>query len=325
MKQILLTGATGYIGAHLLKAFEKENRPLRCLARKPEVLRNRVSSSTEVVQGDVFDMPSLEHATQEVSTAYYLVHSMGNGGDFEEKDRIAAENFARVAKQNGVSRIIYLGGLADTTVSLSSHLRSRHQVGEILREHGPQVVEFRASIIIGAGSLSFEMIRSLTERLPVMITPKWVAQKAQPIAVDDVIRYLKAALDQPFDGNPIFEIGGEDQVSYGGIMKEYADQRGLRRLMIAVPFLTPRLSSLWLALVTPLFARVGRKLIESLIHETTVKNPIDVKVFNFRPRGMKEAIHDALEIEDKEMATAHWFDALSSSGLSPQWGGVRFG
>jgi uncharacterized protein YbjT (DUF2867 family) len=325
VKKILLTGATGYIGGHLLKALEARGEAVRCLARQPEFLLPKVGPRTEVTHGDVLDSSTLDAAFEGVSVAYFLVHSMGAAGGFEEKDRLAAENFARAARSRGVSRIIYLGGLAHTGEALSSHLRSRQQVGEVLRRHGPQVIEFRASIIIGAGSLSFEMIRSLTERLPVMITPKWVAQRAQPIAVDDVIRYLIAALDKDVSGNPVFDIGGQDQISYGEIMKEYARQRDLRRWMIPVPFLTPRLSSLWLGLVTPVYARVGRKLVDSLIHETTVTNTLAEDVFAIRPQGSAEAIRKALETEDREMTAAHWFDALSSAGASRSWGGVRFG
>lgn len=325
MKSTLLTGATGYVGAHLLKVFEANGVPVRCLVRNPNVLAARVAPTTKVLQGDVFDEASLDRAMEGVSTAYYLVHSMGASGNFESKDRIAAENFARAAKRNGVERVIYLGGLAHSEKRLSAHLKSRLQVGEILRKYGPQVVEFRASIIIGAGSLSFEMVRALTERLPIMITPKWVSQWAQPIAIDDVIRYLVMALEKDFQSNSVFEIGGETQISYGGLMKEYARQRGLKRFMIPVPFLTPRLSSLWLGLITPLYARVGRKLVDSLMYETVVRDNSAIRFFGFTPRGPTEAIRTALRSEDKEMADARWFDALSSAGHAPHWGGVRFG
>ena len=260
-----------------------------------------------------------------VHTAYYLVHSMGASQGFEETDRRAAECFAGAARAEGIRRIIYLGGLGDRSVKLSPHLRSRQEVGEILRQSGVPVIEFRASIVLGSGSLSFEMIRALVERLPVMITPRWVTILAQPIAIDDALQYLRAALDVPLDGSPIYEIGGPDRVSYGALMGEYAHQRGLRRFMIHVPFLTPRLSSLWLGLVTPLYARIGRKLINSIRHPTVVQDDTALRAFPVRPVGVREAIARALRNEDREYAETRWSDALSSAGPLPRWGGVRFG
>jgi len=321
---ILLTGATGYIGGRLLRVLEDRKVRLRCLARRPEFLRRRVSESTEVVKGDVFDPESLQGALAGVDTAYYLVHSMGSGRDFAREDRRAAENFAQAARDAGVRRIIYLGGLGSGP-GLSPHLASRQEVGRILRESGVPTIEFRASIIIGSDSLSFEMIRALVDRLPVMITPRWVRILAQPIAIEDVIAYLVEALDVEIDGSAIVEIGGADRVTYQGIMLEYARQRGLKRLMIPVPVLTPGLSSLWLGLVTPLYARIGRALIDSIAHETVVTNDLAIRLFSIRPRGIREAIERALGNEDQEIATTRWSDALSSRGDQPAWGGVRFG
>jgi uncharacterized protein YbjT (DUF2867 family) len=322
---VLLTGASGYVGGRLLKALEAAGVRLRCLARRPDYLRSRVAAETEIVRGDVVDPASLATALQNVSTAYYLVHSMGSPGSFEEKDREGARNFAAAAGAAGVRRIIYLGGLGESSAELSTHLRSRHEVGEVLREAGVQVVEFRASIIIGYGSLSFEMVRALAERLPVMITPKWVAVKAQPIAIDDMIDYLLAALKLEVEGSPIYEIGGADIVSYGDILREYSRQRGLHRLMIPVPVLTPRLSSLWLGLVTPLYARVGRKLIDSMIIPTVVRDDTALKAFSIRPRGTREAIALALHNEDQDYRGTRWSDAMSAAGEPRDWGGVRFG
>jgi uncharacterized protein YbjT (DUF2867 family) len=322
---ILLTGATGYVGGRLLQALERDGHRLRCLARRPEFLRQRVSPSTEVVAGDVLDRHSLDAALQVVDVAYYLVHSMGSGGSFEDDDRRAAQNFAAAAKAAGVGRIVYLGGLGDDTKRLSSHLRSRHEVGRILRESGVPVLEFRASIIIGSGSLSFEMIRSLVERLPVMITPRWVSMEAQPIAIDDVIAYLTAALALPLSEFRIYEIGGADRVSYADIMRGYARRRGTRILMIPVPVLTPFLSSLWLGLVTPLYARVGRKLIESIAHSTVVRDDAALRAFDVRAVGFEEALSRAITHEEEQFAATRWYDALSSSGRLPSWGGVRFG
>lgn len=248
---VLLTGGTGYIGGRLLPLLERRGHRLRCLPRRPENLRPRVSGATEVAAGDVLDPDSLHTAITGVHTAYYLIHSMGASGDFERDDRQAAANFAAAAKQAGVHRIIYLGGLGNPKHGLSQHLRSRQETGEVLRASGVPVIELRASIIIGSGSLSFELIRALVERLPIMVCPKWVATPAQPIAIEDVLEYLVASLDLSDGGSRIFEIGGPDQVCYGDIMREYARQRGLTRLMIPVPVLTPYLSSLWLGLVTP--------------------------------------------------------------------------
>ena len=299
-KKILLTGATGYIGGRLRRRLEADSREVRCLARRPEILEAQVAPSTEVVRGDLLRPETLPAAMRGVSTAYYLVHSMASGGDFAAEDREAAKGFASAARAAGVKRIVYLGGLGGED-ELSDHLASRQEVGRILRDSGVQTVELRASIIIGSGSLSFEMIRALVERLPVMVTPRWVRTLAQPIAVEDVIEYLIAALDAPDGPSLVLEIGGADRASYGDIMAEYARQRGLHRVMIAVPVLSPRLSSLWLALVTPLYARVGRKLVESLRNETTVGDASALGMFDIRPRGLAEAIRQALADEDSQV------------------------
>jgi uncharacterized protein YbjT (DUF2867 family) len=298
---------------------------VRCLARKPDHLLPRVPVGVEVVPGDLLEAASLSAAMSGVQAAFYLVHSMGATGDFEAQDRLAADHFATAARAAGVQRIIYLGGLGEDEPGLSAHLRSRHEVGERLRAHGVPVIEFRASIIIGSGSLSFEMIRALVERLPVMLTPRWVNVAAQPIAISDVLGYLREALTLKADGHVIFEIGGPDRVSYGDLMREYARQRGLRRLMIPVPFLTPRLSSLWLGLVTPLFARVGRKLIDSIRHPTIVRDAGAARAFSIRPTPSKEAITRALRNEDSAFARTRWSDALSSASVPRPWGGTRFG
>ena len=255
---VLLTGATGYVGGRLLRRLEEQGCRVRCLARRPEFLQAQAGPQTELVRGDVLDAASLSAAFRDVAVAYYLVHSMGSTGDFEEQDRQAARNFAAAARQAGVRRIIYLGGLGEGVDALSPHLRSRHEVGNQLRASGVPVIEFRASIVIGSGSLSFELVRALVERLPVMVTPRWVRVLAQPIAINDMLAYLIAALDLSVTGSKTYEVGGPDVVSYADLMREYARPRGLRRWMIPVPVLTPRLSSLWLGLVTPLYARVGR-------------------------------------------------------------------
>jgi len=320
---ILLTGATGYVGGRLRRRLEERDLKLRCLARRPEELRARVAESTEVVQGDLLQPDTLTSALEGVHTAYYLVHSMGASEDFEERDRVAAENFRVAAEAMGVKRIVYLGGLAHGD-ALSPHLRSRHEVGEILRAGSVPVLELQASIVLGSGSLSFEMVRALVERLPIMICPKWVEVEAQPIAVEDLLTYLIEAHEVPLPESRVFEIGGADRVSYGDLMREYARQRGLRRWMIRVPILTPRLSSLWLGLVTPIYARVGRKLIESIKHPTVVQDASALDVFSVRPRGMAEGIAKALRDEERRIIESRWYDAFSSGGDARSWVGVRF-
>ncbi|MCA9090872.1 MAG: SDR family oxidoreductase [Planctomycetaceae bacterium] len=323
--EILLTGATGYVGGRLLSLLQQSGRHVRCLTRRPDALKDRAGFTTTVVRGDVLDRSSLTEAFDGVETAYYFVHSMGQDKNFEEQDRVAAENFAKAAAAAGARRIIYLGGLGNPDHQLSKHLRSRQETGDVLRMHHPQVIEFRASIVIGSGSLSFEMIRALVERLPIMICPKWVSVKAQPIAIEDLLAYLVAALDLPIGHSQVYEIGGPDQLSYGELMQEYARQRGLRRWMIPVPLLTPHLSSLWLGLVTPLYARVGRKLVESLRNPTLLSNNLASRTFDVIPRSVPEAIERALVNEDHEFAETRWSDALSAGGTIRQWGGTRFG
>jgi uncharacterized protein YbjT (DUF2867 family) len=323
--RILLTGATGYIGGRLLRRLEEQGCTIRCLARRPEFLQSHTAPQTELARGDVLDPASLKSALHGVDTAYYLVHSMGSAGNFEEQDRQAARNFAAAARNAGVHRIVYLGGLGEDVDELSPHLRSRHEVGDLLRASGVPVIEFRASIVIGSGSLSFEMVRALVERLPVMVTPRWVRILAQPIAVNDMLAYLLAARDWPVTRSATFEVGGPDVVSYADLMREYARQRGLRRWMIAVPVLTPRLSSLWLGLVTPLYARVGRKLIDSIRHPTVVYDSSALRAFDVRPVGVREAIAQALRREDRDFVETHWAGAVSASAELRQWGGVRLG
>ena len=292
---VLLTGASGYVGGRLIPLLEKQPVILRCLARKPDSLRDSVKDSTQVVQGDVLDATSLDAALEGVHTAYYLVHLMSGSKNFEKEDRQAASNFAQAAKKAGVSRIVYLGGLGDDAEpKLSPHLRSRHEVGKILRDSGVDTVEFRAGMVVGAGSTSYQLMKSLTDRLPVMLCPRWLATATQPIAVDDVLAYLLAAKDLPIGESRIFEIGGPDVVTYGDLIREYARQRGLRRLLISVPVLTPYLSGLWLALVTPATYEVGRHLIEGLKNPTVVRDKKALEVFSIRPMGIREAIQKAL-------------------------------
>ena len=334
---ILLTGATGYIGGRLIRPLETTGRPLRLLARDPGRLRPahppasfvpRVAAETEVVQGDLFDPLSLVPALAGVDTAYYLVHSLGAAtGDFPERELTSARNFAEAARSARVRRIIYLGGLGRSDGGLSPHLASRQGVGRLLCESGAETIEFRASVILGSGSTSFEMIRGLVDNVPLMLTPRWVSNLTQPIAVEDVLSYLVAALEVTVDQRcTVYEIGGTDEVSYGGMMQAYARAQGLRRPMIKLPWLTPRLSAAWLALVTPLYFRVGRHLLEGVRNETLVTNDAAARDFaHIKPMGVQAAIARALANEDREFAETRWSDARSATPPGRDWSTTRFG
>ena len=277
------------------------------MARRPERLAGGGLEGVEVVRADVLDRESLPAALRDVEVACYLVHSLEAGPDFAARDSAGARYFAEAAREAGVRRIVYLGGLgAAERGPLSEHLRSRQETGEALRSGGVPVVELRASVVLGAGSLSFEMIRALVERLPMMVWPRWVTVPTQPIGIDDVVAYLLAALalDVPAGESRTYEIGSPDRVSYGDLMREYARQRGLRRAFIPVPVLTPKLSSLWLRLVTPLQARVGRKLIEGVRNPTVVTDNSALADFPIRPLGIRDAMARALAEETSRAAKA---------------------
>lgn len=311
---VLVTGATGYIGGRLIPRLLEKGHTLRCLVRHSESLAGRPwEHLVETRYADVLVRDSLDQAMEGVDTAYYLIHSMAGGKGFHQRDVSAAENFALAAKKAGVRRIIYLGGLANPEDRLSEHLRSRQKTGEILRSSGIPVTEFRAAVIIGSGSISFEIIRHLTERLPVMICPKWVYTKTQPIGILDVLEYLVSAADNETSTGQIIEIGGKDVISYGEMMLGYAKERGLKRHLFPVPFLTPHLSSLWLGLVTPVTTGIAKPLIEGLKNETIVRNNSASEIFPYiKPSGYKEALGKALEkLEAGEVETA-WHDSLSS-------------
>ncbi|VGO21153.1 DUF2867 domain-containing protein [Pontiella sulfatireligans] len=310
-RRILLTGATGYVGGKLLRKLEQTGQKINCLARDPSKIQSK-ASKTFVFQGDVLERSSMWAAFQGVDTAYYLVHSLGDKNDFEAHEMEAAANFASMARGAGVRRIIYLGGLGNESDGLSPHLRSRQDVGRVLRNSGVPTLELRASIVLGAGSLSFEMIRALTEHLPFMVTPKWVSVQAQPIGIRDLLDYLVRALEVELPASRVVEIGGADQVSYRDLMVEYARQRGLRRMMIPIPLLTPWLSSHWLGLVTPLYAAVGRKLIASIRNSTVVEHPESADFFNITPCGMTEAISQALAEEALEFKEPSWLDSIAA-------------
>ncbi len=322
--RILLTGATGYVGGCLLGELLRRGHFVRCLVRNPAKLETSSGlpqERLEVLSGDASSPEALARGCAGIDVAYWLVHSMDRGVDFERADRLAAERFATATREAGVGRIVYLGGLGADDDTLSAHLRSRHEVGAILRADGQDVVELRASIIIGAGSFSFDLVRTLVERLPLMICPAWLSTPTQPIAIDDVVAYLAAAAELPPGGPRTYEIGGPDQVSYGGIMREYARQRGLRRSMIPVPVLTPRLSSLWLKLVTPRYSKVGRKLIDGLRNPTVVTDTAALVDFGIRPRGFATAVHEAMVEEDRFFRGRRWADIADAEELPRRYGG----
>jgi len=315
---ILVTGATGYIGGRLVPRLLAAGWRVRCLVRDPARLEGRAwHGQVEIVTGDVLQPDTLVPAMRGVGTAYYLVHSMGAGAGFHARDLAAAEHFAAAAKAGGVDRIIYLGGLAVESGELSTHLRSRQQTGDVLRGAGVPVTEFRAGVIVGSGSVSFEMIRYLTERLPAMICPRWVYTRTQPIGVREVLAYLTAALTVEESRGRIVEIGGADVLDYGGMMRIYAEVRGLRRLILPVPVLTPRLSSYWVNVVTPITAAIARPLIEGLRNESIVRDDSARRLVpDIEPVGYRVAVSRALSrLTASEIETA-WSDALSTSAGS---------
>lgn len=310
---ILITGATGYVGGRLVPRLRAAGYRVRCLARDPSRLLGRGWDDVEVVRGDMLDHASLPAALEGVTDAFYLVHSMASGGGFEHQDIRAAANFREAAIRAGVRRIIYLGGLASFQAELSPHLRSRLRTGESLR-YGPiPVTEFKASVIVGSGSVSFEMVRYLAERLPVIVAPRWVGTRCQPISIRDVLAYLVASLEEPRSAGQIVEIGGADVVTYEDMMLEYARVRHLRRTILRVPVLTPRLSSLWLGLVTPIPSAVARQLIEGLRNETVCRDSSARELFpQIEPMPFREALVLALERVEKHQVETVWSGALSS-------------
>ena len=312
---VLVTGATGYVGGRLVPRLLESGYRVRCLVRDRSRLRGRVwEGRVEIVEGDVTVSETILPAVAGVAVAYYLVHSMRDSEDFHQKDMAAARGFGQAARSAGVSRIIYLGGLGDPDDALSAHLRSRQQTGDALREAGVPVTEFRAAVVVGSGSVSFEMIRYLTERLPVMVCPRWVFSRAQPIAVRNLLEYLVAALDTPNSAGRIVEIGGADVLTYGEMMMGYAEIRGLRRLLISVPVLTPMLSSYWVHWMTPIPAEIARPLIQGLRNEVVVRDDTARRLFpQIRPVDYRAAVETALRrLERLEIETT-WSDALSAS------------
>lgn len=292
--RILLTGATGFVGGRLLGLLRGQ-ATIRCLVRDPAKAKIEATESVEVVKGDTLVASSLDEAMRDVDVAYYLIHAMSDDGDFQEQDRQSAQNFLKAAEKNGVGKIIYLSGLAqEDDNELSEHLASRLEVGRILRGGDVPCLEFRAAMIIGEGSLSFRMVEHLCGRLPLMICPKWLSTPTQPIAVEDLMKYLLAAKDAELPESKAIEIGGADQTTYLKILKEYCRQKGLKRIMIPVPLLTPQLSSHWLAFVTPETAKVGRDLIDGLVNPTVVRDDSALNEFAIRPMSISHAIEEAI-------------------------------
>jgi uncharacterized protein YbjT (DUF2867 family) len=313
---ILVTGATGYVGGRLVSRLLEEKRRVRVLVRGGVArLKGRSwADQVEVITGDVLDPAALLHALAGVDVAYYMIHSMSGSADFRERDITAARNFAQVAAACRVQRIIYLGGLGDPAADLSEHLRSRQETGDALRSAGVPVTEFRAAIIVGSGSLSFEMVRHLTERVPVMICPQWVYTRVQPIAIRTVLDYLTAALDTPESAGQVIDIGGADVLTYGEMMMRYARLRGLHRWLVPVPLLTPRLSSYWVHLVTPIPANIARPLIDGLRNEVVASDDSAFRLLpQVLPLDFDTAVNLALQrIQNGEVETV-WSDALVSS------------
>jgi uncharacterized protein YbjT (DUF2867 family) len=313
---VLVTGVTGYIGGRLIPRLLEQGYRVRVLVRGNATRLNgrQWKDQVEIALGDVLVPDTLTAALQSVNFAYYLIHSMGGQTEFSVRDIQAAENFAAAAAGAGVEKIIYLGGLGDPESKLSKHLQSRQQTGDALRQFDVPVTEFRAGMVVGSGSLSFEMVRNLTERLPVMIAPRWVYTKTQPIAIRDVLNYLLAALQTPESRGKIIEIGAPDVLTYAEMMMTYARIRGLRRLIIRVPVLTPRLSSYWVHWMTPVSAGVATPLIEGLRNELLVKDQSARDLFPaIDPINYETAVRLALKrIEEGDIETL-WSDAFASS------------
>jgi uncharacterized protein YbjT (DUF2867 family)/uncharacterized protein YndB with AHSA1/START domain len=322
---VLVTGASGYIGGRLVPRLLEAGYAVRCLARSPRKLADRPWSAhprVEIVAGDAAEVDSLHRAMAGCGPAFYLLHSMvAAGGDYAAHDRLLAERFAQAASEAGLTRIIYLGGLGELGAGLSEHLASRREVERLLAARGTPVTVLRAAMIIGSGSASFEILRYLVERLPIMITPKWVTTECQPVAVRNVLQYLIDCLAQPATIGRTLDIGGPDVLSYRALMRVMAEERGLRaRVVIPVPVLTPRLSSLWIHLVTPLSREIARPLAEGLRNRVVCRDDEAARLLPQRLLSVREAIRAALDRLDHADVETTWSTAGPIPG-DPDWAG----
>src|SRR3954468_225948 len=332
MRSALVTRGPGYIGGRLVPELLQAGFTARCLARRPAKLRDQPwFADVQVLGGDAGDPQAVERAARGVDVAYYLVHSLASGPRFERRDRDMARAFGRGVRRAGAGRVVYLGGLYPDGVDLSPHLDSRKEVGEILLDCGVPTAVLRAAVILGSGSASFEMLRYLTERLPGMVTPRWVDNRVQPIAVRDVLRYLVGAADLPPEVNRGFDVGGPDVLTYRAMMQRYARVAGLpRRRIVPVPLLTPRLSSHWVGVVTPVPSGIARPLVESLVHEVVCKERDIARYVPEPPEGLTgfdRAVELALaKVHDLDVATS-WTSADAPGAPSdplpsdPDWAG----
>ena len=317
--RILVSGATGYVGGRLVPLLLQRGYQVRCMVREPRHLLGRWAQDTvrigqiEIVYGDVLEPESLTVALSDVDSAYYLIHAMGKSGDYAERDRIGAANFAKAAAEAGVGRILYLGGLGRRDHKNSKHLESRHETGDVLRSGTVPVTELRAAAIVGSGSASFEMMRHLAEKLPIMVSPKWINTRTQPILITDALEYLIAALECPEAADRVLDIGGPDILTYRQMIEVYAHVRRLKRWIFVVPILTPRISAYWINLVTPIPASIAFPLIEGLRSETIVENDDAQQLLKVPLTPFRQAVERAVAATDNLRVPTRWSDAVEGA------------